>query len=206
MALGQSWRLSDRQRSRRHRRPVPGPGRPSFVNPATADEPDPPDGSVVVGRVIRSHGLDGSLRIQPYSDNPDRFQTGSLLTLAGQSRAVESCRLLPDGYAILRLDGHHDTAAARKFTGEWLYAAIDPEPELPPGEYYHYQLVGLQVATDQGENLGQVQEVLVTGSNDVYVVKSELGSELLLPAISQVVKEIDLASGRISVHLLDGLR
>ena len=126
--------------------------------------------------------------------------------LAGQSRAVESCRLLPDGYAILQLDGLEDAVTARKFTGEWLYAPTDSEPELPPGEYYHYQLVGLKVVTDQGENLGQVQEVLVTGSNDVYVVNSESGGELLLPAISQVVKEIDLASGRILVHLLDGLR
>lgn len=146
------------------------------------------------------------MRIQPYSDNPNRFQSGSLLTLAGQSRAVEFCRFLPDGYAILRLDGLDDATAAHKFTGEWLYAATDPEHELPPGEYYHYQLVGLQVITDLGENLGQVQEVLITGSNDVYVVKSELGDELLLPAISQVVKEINLASGRILVHLLDGLR
>lgn len=119
---------------------------------------------------------------------------------------MESCRLLPDGYAILQLDGLDDAGDARKFTGEWLYAATDPKPELPPGEYYHYQLVGLQVLTDQGENLGQLQEVLVTGSNDVYVVKSESDGELLLPAISQVVKEIDLASGRILVHLLDGLR
>ena len=198
--------MSDRQRSRRHRRPVPGRGRPRFVNAATADEPQPPDGSVVVGRVIRNHGLDGSLRIQPYSDNPKRFQPGSLLTLDGLSRAVASCRLLPDGYAILQLDGLNDVVTARKCTGEWLYAAADPESELPPGEYYHYQLVGLQVVTDQGENLGQVQEVLVTGSNDVYVVKSESGGELLLPAISQVVKGIDLTSGRILVHLLDGLR
>ena len=195
--------MSNRQLSRRHRRPIPGRGRPRFVS---ADEPQPPAGSVVVGRVIRNHGLDGSLRIQPYSDNPGRFQPGSLLTLAGRPQVVESCRLLPDGYAILRLDGLDDPVAARKFTNEWLYAATDPEPALPPGEYYHYQLVGLTVITDQGENLGQLQEVLATGSNDVYVVKSESGAELLLPAISQVVKEIDLTSGHILVHLLDGLR
>ena len=146
------------------------------------------------------------MRIQSYSDNPDRFQTGSLLVLAGRARAVASCRFLPDGYAILQLDGLEDAVTARNFTGEWLYAATDPETELPVGEYYHYQLVGLQVVTDQGENLGQVQEVLITGSNDVYVVKSESGSELLLPAISQVIKEIDLTSGRVLVHLLDGLR
>ncbi len=206
MAPGQFWRLSNRQRRRRYRRPVPGQGRAEGVNTATVVAPEPPNGSVVVGRIIRGHGLDGSLRIQSYSDNPDRFQPGGLLTLAGQSRTVASCRPLPAGYAILQLDGLDDAIAARKLAGEWLYAATDSESEPPPGEYYHYQLVGLRVVTDRGENLGQVQEVLVTGSNDVYVVKSESGDELLLPAISQVVKEIDLTAGRMLVRLLDGLR
>ena len=173
---------------------------------AATDEPEPPDGSVVVGRVIRAHGLDGSLRIQPYSDNPNRFRPGSLLILAGTSRTVDSYRPLPDGYAILQLDDLNNAVAVRKFIGEWLYAATTPESELPPGEYYHYQLVGLTVITEEGETLGQVEEVLVTGSNDVYVVKSASGGELLLPAISQVIKDIDLASGRMLVHLLDGLR
>ena len=156
--------------------------------------------------MIRPHGLDGSLRIQPLSDNPKRFQPGSSLTLAGQPATVDSYRPLPDGYAILRLDDLANAVAARKFTGEWLYAPADAESQLPPGEYYHYQLVGLTVVTDQGETLGHVQEILATGSNDVYVVKSQSGGEMLLPAITQVVKEIDLASGRILVHLLDGLR
>ena len=78
--------------------------------------------------------------------------------------------------------------------------------DLPPGEYYHYQLVGLAVVTEQGEELGTLQEVLVTGSNDVYVVQSEAGDEILLPAVSQVIKQVDLSAGRMLVHLIDGLR
>lgn len=87
-----------------------------------------------------------------------------------------------------------------------MIAPTDSDPQLPPGEYYHYQLVGLTVITDHGENLGTIQEVLATGSNDVYVVTSDSGQEVLLPAIEQVIKEIDLASGKMLVHLLDGLR
>ena len=170
------------------------------------DVPDTPDGAVIVGRVIRNHGLDGSLRIQSYSDNPDRFQAGNPLTVAGESRAVISCHPLPDGYALLRLEGVSDTHAARRLTGQWLFAPVDPAPELPPGEYYHYQLVGLTVSTDQGEILGTIREVLITGSNDVYVVESDTGDEILLPAVTQVVKQVDLAAGELLVHLLDGLR
>ena len=161
---------------------------------------------MVVGRIIRGHGLDGALRIRPLSDNPARFQAGNLLTVAGRALAVVSCQHLPDGHSLLRLEGLNDPYAARRLSGEWLIAPVDPAPELPPGEYYHYQLVGLSVVTDQGEYLGAIREVLATGSNDVYVVISDDGTEILLPAIEQVVKEIDLASGAMLVHLIDGLR
>ena len=160
----------------------------------------------MVGRVIRAHGSDGTIRVQPYSDNPDRFQVGSDLTVVGTTRSIVDFRALPDGYALLRLDGLESVDAVRSLAGQWLVAPDEPAPDLPPGEYYHYQLVGLAVVTDEGEDLGTLQEVLVTGSNDVYVVKSAAGDEILLPAVSQVIKEVDLAAGRMLVHLIDGLR
>ncbi len=165
-----------------------------------------PDDAVAVGRVIRPHGTDGTLRVQPLSDNPSRFQVGSDLTVDGTSRAITEFRPLPGGHALIRLDGLEGATAVRSLAGQWLIAPADPAPDLPPGEYYHYQLVGLAVATDQGEHLGTVQEVLVTGSNDVYVVKSQAGEEILLPAVSQVIKQVDLSAGRMLVHLIDGLR
>ncbi len=161
---------------------------------------------VIVGRIVRSHGMDGALRIRSHSDNPARFLAGSVLSVAGEPHTVASCQPLPDSHALLRLEGIANAHAARRLTGQWLLAPVDPAPALPPGEYYHYQLVGLTVITEQGERLGRVQEVLVTGSNDVYIVKSDDGAELLLPAITQVVKDIDLAAGRMLVRLLDGLR
>ena len=165
-----------------------------------------PDGAVAVGRVIRPHGTDGALRVQPLSDNPARFQVGNSLTVGGKSRAIADFRELPGGYALLRLDGLESTDAVRSLAGQWLIAPADPVPDLPPGEYYHYQLVGLTVVTDEGEDLGALQEVLVTGSNDVYVVKSASGEEILLPAVSQVIKQVDLSAGRMLVHLISGLR
>ncbi|MCY3691806.1 MAG: ribosome maturation factor RimM [Chloroflexota bacterium] len=192
--------MSKRPRSRRYAKPAPSRSRNSEPAPDTTDD------TVIVGRIIRSHGLDGSLRIQSLSDNPARFQAGSALTVAGQTRTVVSCHPLPDGHALLRLEGLNDLYAARCLSGEWLIAPTDSDPQLPHGEYYHYQLVGLTVITDEGEDLGTIQEVLETGSNDVYVVTSDSGEEVLLPAIEQVVKEIDLASGKMLVHLLHGLR
>ena len=155
---------------------------------------------------MRNHGLDGTLRIRSLSDNPNRFGIGESLNVAGKSRTIASYQPLPNDQALLRLHDLGNPAEARALAGEWLFAPIGPADALEPGEYYHYQLVGLSVVTDEGENLGTIQEILVTGSNDVYVVKPEAGPEILLPAISQVVKEINLQSGAMLVHLLDGLR
>ena len=72
---------------------------------------------------------------------------------------------------------------------------------LPPGQYYIHQIVGLEVIDEQGKNLGRIVDVLQTGSNDVYVVKTPEGKELLLAAIESVIREIDIAAGRMSVIL-----
>ena len=161
---------------------------------------------MVVARIIRPHGLDGALRMRSYSDNPRRFQAGESLIAGEREHRIRACQVLPDGHAILRLDGVGSIAAARILAGEWVYAAAATAPELPPGEYYHYQLVGLTVVTDAGETLGEIREVLATGSNDVYIVAAADGGEILLPAIAPVVREVNLPDGRMVVHLIDGLR
>ena len=76
---------------------------------------------------------------------------------------------------------------------------------LAPGLYYHHQLIGLAVYTEEGEHLGELAEVLETGANDVYVVNGPQG-ELLLPVIADVIRGVDLEDHRLTVHLLDGLR
>lgn len=172
----------------------------------TPDDPEIPEGCVLVARAIRPHGVDGTLRVRSYSDNPNRFIPGASLLVAGESRVIDASRELPGGQLLIRLGGIERPDVASKLAGEWLFAAIDPADAPAEGEYYHYQLAGLSVVTDQGEPLGAIVEILVTGSNDVYVVRSDTGGEILLPAITQVVKRIDLEAGTVTVHLLDGLR
>ncbi len=150
--------------------------------------------------------MDGTLRIRSYSDNPRRFRPGDVLTIADAEFTVTAFKTLPDEYGLLNVEGLTSVLLTRHLMGQWIYAAVEKTPDLVPGEYYHYQLLGLSVTTDQGEHLGEISEVLATGSNDVYVVKSNNGDELLLPALQQVVKDIDLASGEMVVHLIPGLR
>jgi 16S rRNA processing protein RimM len=88
--------------------------------------------------------------------------------------------------------------------GKAIYVRVDDLPPLPSGVYYLHQIEGLEVITEQGENLGRVKEILKTGANDVYVVQGERG-EILLPAIPQVIREVRLEKGKIIVRMMEGL-
>jgi 16S rRNA processing protein RimM len=88
---------------------------------------------------------------------------------------------------------------------QWVYVTTEDRPALPEGEFYYHQLLGLEIVSDEGRNLGRITGILETGANDVYIVRSTNGHELLLPAIKPVILDIDLQLGKIIVHLLPGL-
>lgn len=94
---------------------------------------------------------------------------------------------------------------AEALAGNDIFINKDRLPGLPAGEYYHFQLIGLAVVTEEGKPLGMLKAVLETGSNDVYVVESE-GEELLIPAIEEVIVEVDLPNGKLVVNLPEGLQ
>jgi 16S rRNA processing protein RimM len=121
------------------------------------------------------------------------------------SRRISASIPTRSNQVILKLEGIDSPEAARELVGQWLTAPPETSPQLPAGEYFHYQLLGLRVITEEGEGLGEISEILQTGSNDVYVVSGEKG-ELLIPAISQVVRNIDLDNQLMMVNLLEGLR
>ena len=86
-----------------------------------------------------------------------------------------------------------------------VYMKSEDMPAPPEGEYYLHQLVGIDVVTDQGKNLGRLKEVILTGANDVYLVDSPEGKEILLPAIEEVILEINLEDRTMLVHIIPGL-
>jgi 16S rRNA processing protein RimM len=94
---------------------------------------------------------------------------------------------------------------AAEFRNQLVYVRTADRPQLEMGEYYHHQLLGLQVIDEEGQILGSLERILETGANDVYVVRDESGAELLLPAIESVILEIDLDHNQMLVHLLPGL-
>ena len=160
---------------------------------------------IVVGRVMGLQGLSGALRVEIISDVPHRFDVGEFVYIRETAYRIASSHRLHNRQSIVCLEGVDTVAAARHLVRQDVTVPATSTPELPEGEYFHFQILGLRVVTDAGEELGQVVEILETGSNDVYLVSGE-GEDILIPAIPDVIKKIDLADHTILVTLLEGLR
>jgi 16S rRNA processing protein RimM len=143
--------------------------------------------------------------VRVFSDVPHRFKPGEILCCNGSPCRISTSTPTRSNQVILKLEGIDSPDAARNLVGQWLTAPPETSPRLPEGEYFHYQLLGLRVVTEEGEELGEISEIIETGSNDVYMVSGVKG-ELLIPAISQVVRNIDLANRVMVVSLLEGMR
>jgi 16S rRNA processing protein RimM len=105
----------------------------------------------------------------------------------------------------MNLAGCRTREQAEAYRGDDVRLRLDAAPPLPPGRHYQWQILGLRVVTDDGNPLGHVRRILETGANDVYVVENDLGEELLLPAITSVIRGVDLEQGVLTAHLLPGL-
>jgi 16S rRNA processing protein RimM len=163
-----------------------------------------------VGRLVNTHGLRGEVKVLSTTDFPEvRFAKGSLLYLFHPTLAqplpltVKSRRTYKD-MEILSFEGYDSINDVEKYKGGELKIAEDQLQELEEGEYYIHQLIGCQVVTDEGEELGEIVDVLQPGANDVWVVKGKRG-EILLPYIDDCIKEVDVENKRVVCHLMEGL-
>jgi 16S rRNA processing protein RimM len=160
-------------------------------------------GFVAVGRVGAPWSVRGDVKVQPLTDFPERFQPGAALWVGGERREVRRSRW-NRGLVYICLAGVEGRDAAEELRGALLEVPEADLMPLPEGQYYQFQVIGLEVQTPQGAVLGRVAEILSTPSNDVYVVRGG-PRELLLPAIEDVVKEVDLEAGRLVVEPLQEL-
>jgi len=143
---------------------------------------------VQVGRVGKPHGLDGSFFVEGASDDPRWFEVGARLWAGGDELAVVSARRGAQGRPVIRLERAVERGVALEVPREAL-----PEPE--EGEYYRFQLVGLEVVEEGGRPLGRVADVEPGVANDVLALEGGL----LLPLVEACVLDIDLEAGRILV-------
>ena len=160
---------------------------------------------LIIGKVLSAWGLKGEVKIEIITDFPDRFALLDQVLLGDEHTPfkLEGFRKHAQ-FGLLKLSGLDNPEAARKLAGMLIYVPIAEAVPLGPDEFYEHQIIGLDVWTTDGQHLGRVSEVLFTGSNEVYVVQDK-GKEVLIPAIKDVVPEIDLERGRMIVRLIDGL-
>jgi 16S rRNA processing protein RimM len=159
---------------------------------------------VEVGRVLRAFGKDGAIRVEELTDLPERFGPGRTVYLNRELVKIKRSRRLRDAL-LVEIEGIDTLEAAQGFQGATFEVPVSELPELPEGTFYHYDLIGLRVISTEDEELGELVEILATGANDVYVVRGP-GGDLLLPAIPDVIRKVNVDGGEMTVEIVPGLR
>ena len=168
----------------------------------SADQPSSPD-RLAAARIIGVWGRHGHVRIESLSDIPDRFAKDARFFIGERAYVSEGSRR-QGKTLIIKLQGVDNRSAAAELQGAILEAPFNEAPALPEGSYYQHQIIGLEVWTSDGRDLGKVAAIISTGSNDVYVVQGPDG-EVLIPATPDVVSQVDMEAGRITVEAIPGL-
>ncbi|MFO8078777.1 MAG: ribosome maturation factor RimM [Armatimonadota bacterium] len=167
--------------------------------------PAPDPNYIELASVVKPHGLSGEVWVDLNTDFPERLPDWPALEIVGRggpARAhVEYVKGIVGGRCIVKLEGVEDRDQAEAIRNQILRIERPEIPPPPEGAYYDFQIIGLKAVTTDGRELGHVEEILRTGANDVY----ELDTGVLIPAVENIVKEIDLDEGRILIEPMEGL-
>lgn len=162
---------------------------------------------VTVGRVLRAHGVRGELLVHRYGDEEGILAPGAEVEFRkGERRETFTVRAARPhkGSWIVTFDEVPDRDAAEAAGGGSLLVDAESLPALEAGTYYVFQLVGLDVVTQEGERVGRVKDIALTGAHDLLVVAGEKG-EILIPSVAPFVREVDLAGGLVRIEAMPGL-
>lgn len=162
-----------------------------------------------VGIITTTHGVRGEVKVFPTTDDPARFKKLKHVILDTGKEKLEleiaGVKFFKN-MVILKFKGIDNINDVENYRKMSLYVTRENAVKLKEDEYFIADLIGMEVVTDEDERLGTLTDVMQTGANDVYVVKTEDGEELLIPAIRDCIRALDVEAGRMCVHLLPGLR
>jgi 16S rRNA processing protein RimM len=160
---------------------------------------------LTVGRILRPHGIRGGVLVEANSELIHEMSPG-VTVLIGDSRDETVLKSIRPhrGQFILYFEGITNRDRVETLRDTELAISLQDSSPLPEGTYFHWQILGMQVETEDGEHLGKIVNILETGANDVYIISSG-DSEFLIPATEEVVLKVDLEKNRMTVHLLSGL-
>ncbi len=163
---------------------------------------------ITIGKAIKPFGVKGEMKIESLTDFPDRFKKLHRVYLVSPAGKEVTCEVKTVRYAggapYLLFDGYDSPEKARALSGWFIKIPQEEAVPLPEGSYYWFELIGMEVFSEEGVKLGSITEVFETGSNDVYVMKSGR-KETYIPATKEIVKRVDRKAKRMVIHLMDGL-
>lgn len=162
-----------------------------------------------VGVITTTHGIRGEVKVFPTTDDVSRFKKlkNVLLDTGGEHLSLEVSGVkFFKNLVILKFKGIDNINDIEKYKGKSLFVTREDAVPLKENEYFIADLIGLKAVSDEGEDLGEIMDVLTTGANDIYVVHKKGGDDILVPAIKDCIKCVDLTEGMITIHLLSGLR
>ena len=155
---------------------------------------------LAVGQIINTHGINGELKILPLTDDIRRFRKLDTVIIDGVEKKVVWCKLQVDK-VILKIEGIDSIEEAHKYFSKYVEVKREDAIKLPESTYFVAELIGCSVFDSNGQNLGVIFDVLHTGSNDVYWIKE--GKELLIPALKDIVMEVDIENKKIVIKPVD---
>ncbi|WP_062197832.1 ribosome maturation factor RimM [Massilibacterium senegalense] len=169
------------------------------------------DDILKVGKIVNTHGISGEVRIIPITDFvEERFQKGQSLLIkmpSGEEKTVTiKTHRKHKQFELVTFDHYETIHDVEPFKGLTLYIAKDQLHSLPDGEFYYYEIIGCSVVTDDGQEIGEVKEILSPGANDVWVVSDKNSKkEYYIPYIDDVVLQVDIEEKKVIIHPMEGL-
>ena len=163
---------------------------------------------IEIGQIVNTNGLKGVVKVNPFTDDISKFEDLKYVYIQLKNELkkvkIEQVRYNKN-QVLLKLEGIDSIEEAEKYRNFYLKSEKESQEDLGEDTYYIVDLIGLDVYSDKNEYLGKIEDVFPTGSNDVYVVKDNLGKQILIPAIADVVKEVDLKNKKMTINLIPGL-
>ena len=161
-----------------------------------------------IGQIVNTFGIKGMVKVNPFTDDISQFEKMKSILIDKKGTLIEM-QIEEVKYSknqvLLKLKGIETIEEAEKYRNCYLKLPREKAKKLPEGTYFIADLIGVDVYTEEGNLLGKVEDIYNSGASDIYVIKNELGKQILLPATKEVIKQIDLEQDKIIVHLLKGL-
>lgn len=166
------------------------------------------DNFLEVGQIVNSYGIKGELKVVPYTDDITRFdELKTIYIQIGKELKkyeIEGVKYHKNN-VLMKLKGIDDINDTEQFRNCYLKIKREDAVKLPEETYFIVDLIGIDVYEENGTSIGKIIDIFPTGSNDVYVVKDELGKQILLPAIGEVIKNVDISNKKMIVNIIKGL-